>query len=667
LSASTLSDQDLHAVFSGMPDGLVVYDRDGKIVMWNRAAENILQITAEQFEVRDPSQVPWDIIDEDDQSVPLENFPARVCLRTGVPQNGVIIGARLSSKDVRWLKINVKPIFVDGYDRPDKVVSTFLDVTVEINGRRQLEITRKNLEVAAELGGFYCWQLDYSTQTFWTNAEARKMLGNPTDYQMVVTRFWEMCHPDDLGAVRGAVADHGNSPEPLRIEHRMMRSDGVIAWVRTVLIFQRSETGKLASAFGVVHDISDRKENEDRLTAAKDAADAANRAKSEFIANISHEIRTPMNGVIGVAGALAKTEMSPKQNEMVQLIVGSAASLQRLLSDILDLSKIEAGHLDIQGTRFDFQAELIDAARLSQAAAHEKGLNFEIQLRPDTTGLFEGDPGRINQVVRNLLSNAVKFTASGKVSLRAAIEPVPATDDKVWVRIDVEDSGMGFGPENAAHLFKRFSQADNSITRRFGGSGLGLYLSRQIVEAMGGTIGARSTPRLGSIFSIRIPLRKLPDRSELDLLGPEPSLKIMESFADNPDARRIRILLAEDHPVNRKVVQLILAPFPVDLTIAVDGQQAVEAFKARIFDLVLMDVQMPVLDGLTAIRQIRAFEAERGRMPTPVAVLSANAMEQHRDEAIEAGADAHISKPVTPDRLLSAIDELLNGAAPDLF
>lgn len=643
-----------------MPDGLLVYDRAGKIIMWNLAAEKILGITDEQFRAGDPAQLTWELIDEDDNPVGLDNLPARVCLRTGAPQTGVIIGTKFSSKDIRWLKINAKPIFVEGYDLPDKVVSTFLDVTVEMNGRRQLEITRKNLEVAAELGGFYCWQLDYSTQTFWTNAEARKMLGDPKDYQMVVTRFWEMCHPDDLGAVRGAVADHGNSSEPLRIEHRMIHSDGVTAWVRTVLIFQRSETGKLVTAFGVVHDISDRKENEERLTAAKDAADAANRAKSEFIANISHEIRTPMNGVIGVAGALAKTEMSPKQNEMVQLIVGSAASLQRLLSDILDLSKIEAGHLDIQGTRFDFQAELIDAARLSQAAAHEKGLNFEIQLRPETMGLFEGDPGRINQVVRNLLSNAVKFTATGKVSLRAAIEPVPSADGKVWVRIDVEDSGMGFGPENAAHLFKRFSQADNSITRRFGGSGLGLYLSRQIVEAMGGTIGARSTPRLGSIFSIRIPLRKLPDRSELDLLGPEPSLRIMNSFADNPDGRRIKILLAEDHPVNRKVVQLILAPFPVDLTIAVDGQQAVEAFKARIFDLVLMDVQMPILDGLTAIRQIRTFEAERGRVRTPVAVLSANAMDQHRDEAVEAGADAHIAKPVTPDRLLSAIDGLLN-------
>jgi PAS domain S-box-containing protein len=660
LAASTLNDQDLHAVLASMPDGLLVYDRAGIIIMWNLAAEKILGITDEQFRAGDPAQLTWELIDEDDNPVGLDNLPARVCLRTGAPQTGVIIGTKFSSKDIRWLKINAKPIFVEGYDLPDKVVSTFLDVTVEMNGRRQLEITRKNLEVAAELGGFYCWQLDYSTQTFWTNAEARKMLGDPKDYQMVVTRFWEMCHPDDLGAVRGAVADHGNSSEPLRIEHRMIHSDGVTAWVRTVLIFQRSETGKLVTAFGVVHDISDRKENEERLTAAKDAADAANRAKSEFIANISHEIRTPMNGVIGVAGALAKTEMSPKQNEMVQLIVGSAASLQRLLSDILDLSKIEAGHLDIQGTRFDFQAELIDAARLSQAAAHEKGLNFEIQLRPETMGLFEGDPGRINQVVRNLLSNAVKFTATGKVSLRAAIEPVPSADGKVWVRIDVEDSGMGFGPENAAHLFKRFSQADNSITRRFGGSGLGLYLSRQIVEAMGGTIGARSTPRLGSIFSIRIPLRKLPDRSELDLLGPEPSLKIMNSFADNPDGRRIKILLAEDHPVNRKVVQLILAPFPVDLTIAVDGQQAVEAFKARIFDLVLMDVQMPILDGLTAIRQIRTFEAERGRVRTPVAVLSANAMDQHRDEAVEAGADAHIAKPVTPDRLLSAIDGLLN-------
>lgn len=644
-----------------MLDGLVVYNRDGKVILWNPAAEKILQISSEQFQAGDLSLLPWDIIDQDDQNVLLENFPAQVCLRTGVPQTGIIIGARISSKDIRWLKINVKPIFVDGYDRPDKVVSTFLDVTVEMNGRRQLEITRKNLEVAAELGGFYCWQLDYSTQTFWANTEAHKMLGNPTDYQMVVARFWQMIHPDDLSAMRNAVADHGNSSEPLRTEHRMIHGDGIMAWVRTVLIFQRSETGKLITAFGVVQDISDLKANEERLMAAKEAADAANRAKSEFIANISHEIRTPMNGVIGVAGALAKTEMAPKQTEMVQLIVGSAASLQRLLSDILDLSKIEAGHLDIQGTRFDFQAELIDAARLSQAAAQEKGLNFETQLRPDTIGLFEGDPGRINQVVRNLLSNAVKFTATGKVSLRAAIEPVVGPEDKVWVRIDVEDSGMGFGPENAVQLFKRFSQADNSITRRFGGSGLGLYLSRQIVEAMGGTIGARSTPRLGSIFSIRIPLRKLLDRSELDLLGPEPSLKVMESVADNPEARRIRILLAEDHPVNRKVVQLILAPFPVDLTIAVDGQEAVTAYRGRLFDLVLMDVQMPVLDGLTAIRQIRAYELEQGRPPTPIAVLSANAMEQHRDEAIEAGANSHISKPVTPDRLLSAIDELLNG------
>ncbi len=660
MAASILNDQDLRAVLNGMPDGLVVYDRDGKVVMWNPAAEAILQITGEQFKLGDASRLNLNVIDEEDKSLSTDDLPARVCLRTGVPQVGVIIGTRMSSTDVRWVKVNVKPIFVEGSDLPDKVVSTFLDVTVEVNGRRQLEITRKNLEIAAELGGLYSWHLDYNTQSFWTNAEARQMLGNPTDYQMVVSRFWQMIHPDDLSTMRGAVSDHGNSSEPLRAEHRMIRNDGVTVWVRTVLIFQRNETGKIISAFGVVQDISDLKENEARLVAAKEAADAANRAKSEFIANISHEIRTPMNGVIGVAGALAKTEMSPKQNEMVQLIVGSAASLQRLLSDILDLSKIEAGHLDIQGTRFDFQAELIDAARLSQAAAHEKGLNFEIQLKSDTLGLFEGDPGRINQVVRNLLSNAVKFTATGKVSLRAAIEQVATADDRVWVRIDVEDSGMGFGPENATHLFKRFSQADNSITRRFGGSGLGLYLSRQIVEAMGGTIGARSTPRLGSIFSVRIPLRKLPDRSELDLLGPEPSLKVMESVADNPEARRIRILLAEDHPVNRKVVQLILAPFPVDLTIALDGQEAVRAYMARDFDLVLMDVQMPVLDGLTAIRQIRAFEAEQGRAPTPIAVLSANAMEQHRDEAVEAGADAHIAKPVTPDRLLAAIDGLLN-------
>lgn len=227
LAASTLHDQDLHSVLDGISDGLIVYNRDGKVTKWNRAAEEIMQLMGSQFQIADPAQLTKDVIDQDYQTLSLENYPPQVCLRTGIAQNNIIVGLKRTSRDVRWLKISAKPIFVEGYDRPDKVTSIFQDVTFEMNGRRQLTSARKNLEIAAELNGFYCWQFDYSTHSFWTNKEAQKILGNPTDYRTVIERFWQMIHPADLSAIQTAVFAHGNSAEPLRLSHRMNRGDGI--------------------------------------------------------------------------------------------------------------------------------------------------------------------------------------------------------------------------------------------------------------------------------------------------------------------------------------------------------------------------------------------------------------------------------------------------------
>lgn len=663
--------QELKAVMTAMSEGVVVQVQGGAIITWNSAAEQILQMTGDQLSGRTSLDPDWRAIHLDGSDFPGEHHPAMVCLATGEPQHGVIMGIQRVADRVNWISINAQPIFEPGSKRPDRVVCTFADVTTEVEQKRDLLATQRRLELAMDVGNFVFWELDFRAQVFRTNEAGQAMLGSPVDFDGMSNRVWEFVDPADRAMVFDLISAHGDSSEPLRMDHRILLKDGRSIWVRAACIFKRDSDGALETVLGVVHDIDERKRNEDELLVARDAADAANRAKSEFLANISHELRTPMNGVIGVASALEATDLSPGQSEMVKVVVNSAVGLNRLLSDLLDLSKIEAGYLEMESHDFDLAADVARTTRLYVSAAEQKGILLETVISPSLQGRFNGDSGRISQVVSNLLSNAVKFTTQGKVTLRLNREGSDADGAPVWIRLDVEDTGVGFGPENARNLFTRFRQADASITRRFGGTGLGLFLSRQIVEAMGGTITARSTPRVGSIFSVRLPLhRASPDVRSVDAVQPtdrSPDLGLVRSIdGEGPTAQpaRLRILLAEDHPTNQKVVQIILQPYPVDLVIANDGAEAVAAFQAETFDLILMDVQMPVMDGLTALREIRKIEIEKARPRTPAAVLSANAMDHHREDSKGAGADLHVAKPVTPDRLLGAINRLLNAAAP---
>ncbi|MNE11717.1 Sensory/regulatory protein RpfC [compost metagenome] len=396
----------------------------------------------------------------------------------------------------------------------------------------------------------------------------------------------------------------------------------------------------------VCSDITDLKRDAQALAEARDAADAANRAKSQFLANMSHEIRTPLNGVIGVAQALARTDLDEQQREMLELIHSSSRTLQTLLSDILDLARVESGRLELGDDAFDLARTTEEAAQLYAAAARDKGLQFVVEVAPEARIWVRGDAVRLKQILTNLVSNAVKFTAAGFVSLTVDAGPQ-------GLRFVVQDTGIGFDAETRDRLFSRFEQADGDITRRFGGSGLGLAISRELAAMMNGDLGCESEPGGGAAFILTLPLRV----AEAPAVAVPTVVATTDALSDK-SARRLRILIADDHPTNRRVVELILDQAAVDLVSVEDGAQAVEACRAAAFDLVLMDMQMPVMDGLTATREIRLHEVAMGMPRTPVVMLTANALPEHIAAGMDAGADRHLAKPFSIEALLAMVSEL---------
>ena len=384
------------------------------------------------------------------------------------------------------------------------------------------------------------------------------------------------------------------------------------------------------------------------LKTARDQADAANIAKSNFLATMSHEIRTPLNGVLGMAQAMARDELPAIQRERLSVIRQSGETLLALLNDLLDLARIEAGRMELEDGVFNVET-LVEAARATFATlAAEKDVHFEHQIDPAVTGLWRGDPTRVRQILNNLVSNAVKFTSRGSVVVDVGLEA-----KELVVR--VADTGPGIPVERLSALFGKFVQADASTTRKFGGSGLGLSICKELAQLMGGEISVESTEGVGSTFTLRLPAERVEAATEAAAEDATP-------IHLDTDAPPLRILAAEDNPMNQLVLKTLLAQFGVQVQIVSDGAQAVEAAASGDWDVILMDVQMPIMDGPSATRAIRDREARLDARRTPIIALTANAMSHHQREYADAGMDAMVPKPIELARLLEAIEHVISPA-----
>ena len=508
----------------------------------------------------------------------------------------------------------------------------------------QLQEVSTQLQLAVSVAEVGIWEWDIVTNRLTWDAPMYSLYGVAPDKFSGAYEAWAAgLHPDDLEEARKnlqrAILGEGEG----KSEFRVVWPDGSIHWIRANSRIQRDREGRALRMTGTNLEIT-----RDKL--AVQAADAANRAKGTFLANMSHEIRTPMSGVLGMTGLLLDTPLTSQQRNYAEKIRISGVSLLAVINDILDISKIEAGKIAVESIPFSVQAVIGNVVNSFESQAEGKKIELYSIIDPELPATLLGDPQRLTQVISNLVGNAVKFTKAGFIRLEAKVQRRMAMD--VELEIGVEDTGIGITEEELSRLFKSFSQADASMTRIFGGSGLGLVISRNLVELMGGTLQVESVSGKGSLFTIHI---SFPVTSEL--LG-----KDLKSAPINYGQIRftgVRALVVEDRAINREILVELLRNFGVEATdIAGNGREAVAMVRDNDYDIAFMDIQMPVMDGITATRKIRDLD-KTGVDRLPIIAMTAHALTGDRQKSLDAGMNDHLNKPIDPETLGAALRQWL--------
>jgi signal transduction histidine kinase/CheY-like chemotaxis protein/HPt (histidine-containing phosphotransfer) domain-containing protein len=542
--------------------------------------------------------------------------------------------------------------------------SVRLEADSRLQAEGALSDTRDRLQLAVGAADLALWEWELSSSEVRLSARWGEMLGD-----VAVEGYWDIgdlaqrVHPEDMERVRAEFLALLKQQGVRRVAQYRVRVFGGWLWIEShAMVAERDSQGRALRLMGTHADISERKRVEDAVMQALALAEQASRAKSEFLANISHEVRTPLNAIMGLIRLLMESPVDAEQKHWLELMNGSSHTLLGLLNDVLDLSRIESGKLQIEDRPFNLLDELKGQRALYLAQAQAKGLACTLDMDPALPERLWGDAARLRQVVGNLLSNAVKFTpGGGRIELSARWLDRGAASAPEW-QLQVRDTGMGIAADKHATIFDAFTQADTSTTRRFGGSGLGLAICARLVRLMGGRIDLQSAPGEGSCFTVTLPLRTVglqavSPPAEAAALASEPSV-FEQRFAG------LRVLVAEDHPVNELLMTRLLRRMGSTVVVARNGDEAVAAWEQGGFDLVLMDVQMPGTNGQEATLRIRALETARGLPRTPVVAVTASAMQGDKDLFLGTGFDSYASKPLVVPELVQAMEDALEGCAP---
>lgn len=645
------------SMVAALAEGIVVQDTEGRIIECNAAAEQILGLTADQIRGRTSMDPDWQAVHEDGSPFRGEAHPITIALCTGRPVQEVVMGVRHPRRGLRWISVNARPIHALGSDRITGAVASFQDITERRQAEAELQRHREDLErlvaersaalveseallrkaqAMAHLGH---WTSNMQTGELVWSDEIYRIFGQaPQSFTPTQAAFYAAVHPDDLEKVRRAVDEAFANDTVYQIDHRIVLPDGSVRWVHEEAMTEKDAEGRPWRLTGTVQDITERKLTEQALERAKEAAEAASRAKSEFLARMSHELRTPMNAILGFAQVLQLQPMTGEQQEFVREIRQAGEHLLELINELLDLSRIEAGKLAVAIETVALRPILDQALKLVEPQLAARGLSYTCTCATDCWLL--ADATRLRQVLTNLLSNAVKYNRpGGQITVACA----PVADDRLRVR--VSDTGPGIPHDKQALLFKPFERL-GAEKGGVEGTGIGLALSRQLIGLMGGELGVESEPGRGATFWLELPSAPVPSTPAA-----------AGQCASGTTAGKARLLYVEDNPANFRVVEAMLRQHPHWTLIgASSGEHTLELVRRHRPDAILMDIHLPGMDGYAVLA---ALQADPQTRDIPVIALSADALPIDVERGLQAGFRDYLTKPVGAEALMAALSGVL--------
>ncbi|MEZ5936872.1 MAG: ATP-binding protein [Hyphomonadaceae bacterium] len=637
LREAVSEDSTLHQVIDAAPMAVSMLDRDLRILLGSKTFFSQHGISPETAIGRPISEVLPDVSER-------WRTAHRQALR-GESTHNDCDGVETRDGARAWLRWSCAPWRRAGGEIGG-VLMLSEDISSIMDERFTVEASKERMDFGLSMSSIMILELDFERRQIHLEGDWKQLFPAKPNFD-AITGAETYIHADDREHLADKWRAHLSGGPAYSVEYRVEFPEGQTVWHHADIRILKTVKGSPARAFAVVHDVTERKQAESAALEAEHKAVAAGAAKADFLSNMSHEIRTPLNGVLAVSEMLARTHLDDKQSEMVRLITNSGETLLKVMDDLVEYSRLESDQITFDVRPFDLESAIQQACEAAQTRAESKGLIFDQFISANLDGVFRGDPLRLQQVLGNLLNNAVKFTDQGRISLTATAEE---SNGRTMVRIQIQDTGIGMTEEVSSRIFERFMQADESDSRKYGGLGLGLSIVKRLVDLMGGDVTVVSRPGEGSTFELLLPL----SRDRISALGAINAVAV-EDFVAETTVEDVRLLVAEDNPMNRRVVELLLAQSDIQLTFAENGQEALDLFQNGVFDLVLMDLQMPIMSGLAATRAIREWETANGRARTPILALSANATDEHVEEAREAGADGHVAKPIVREVLFEAI------------